>query len=109
MIDGTPKVLLVRLSAFGDCLHAVPVLVALRKKFPNAQIGWAIEDLAHSLLEGHPMVDEFHIFPRKAFKEKKGTIIDRVRKMKTFKKELAAQKYEIAIDLQGLTKSGMVS
>ncbi len=55
MIGGSPRLLLVRLSAFGDCLHAVPTLVALRRHFPGAEIGWAIEDLPYSLLRDHPL------------------------------------------------------
>jgi lipopolysaccharide heptosyltransferase I len=107
--SGNPRILIVRLSAFGDCLHAVPTLVALRRHFPGAEIGWAIEDLPHSLLAGHSMVDRFHIFPRKAFKRSQGTFMERVRSMRQFRKELAAAKYDVAIDLQGLTKSGLVS
>lgn len=109
MIGGTPRILIVRLSAFGDCLHAVPTLVALRRHFPTADIGWAIEDLPMTVLKGHPMVDRFHIFPRKAFKLRAGTFMTRVRSMRDFRRELADAKYDIAIDLQGLTKSGLVS
>lgn len=109
MVGGTPKILIVRLSAFGDCLHAVPTLVALRRHFPSAEIGWAIEDLSYGMLKGHPMVDHFHIFPRKAFKRGSGTFMGRVRSMRDFRRELAAVKYEVSIDLQGLTKSGLVS
>jgi lipopolysaccharide heptosyltransferase I len=109
MIGGTPRILIVRLSAFGDCLHAVPTLVALRRHFPTAEIGWAIEDLPHTVLRGHPMVDRFHIFPRKAFKLRAGTFMTRVKSMRDFRRELAAVKYDITIDLQGLTKSGLVS
>lgn len=109
MIGGSPKILLIRLSAFGDCLHAVPVLVALRRHFPDAEIGWAIEELSYSLLKDHPMVDHFHVFPRRAFKKSQGTFMDRMRSMRQFRKDLAAIKYDTAIDLQGLTKSGLVS
>jgi lipopolysaccharide heptosyltransferase I len=109
VIDGSPRILLIRLSAFGDCLHAVPVLVALRRHYPSAEIGWAIEDLSYSLLKDHPMVDRFHIFPRRAFKKSQGTFIDRMRSMRQFRKDLGGVKYDIAIDLQGLTKSGLVS
>jgi heptosyltransferase I len=107
--EASPRVLIVRLSAFGDCLHAVPALVAIRRKFPNADIGWAIEDLSYSLLKGHPMVNRFHIFPRRAFKRSQGTFMDRLRLMRQFRKDLSGENYEYALDLQGLTKSGLVS
>lgn len=109
MVGGSPKILLVRLSALGDCLHAVPALVALRRHFPGAEIGWAIEDLAYSVLKGHPMVDHFHLFPRHAFHRREGSFLERMKNVRTFRKELGAVGYETAIDLQGLTKSGLVS
>ena len=103
------RILLIRLSAIGDCLHAVPTLVALRRAFPKAYIGWAIEKGPHTLLEGHPLVDRFHIFPRHAFKKKEGTWIGRLKTMSEFRDELKSMKYDVAIDLQGLTKSGLVA
>ena len=109
MIGGSPKILLVRLSALGDCLHAIPSLVALRRQFPNAEIGWAIEELSYSLLKDHPMVDRFHVFPRKAFKRGSGTLMSRMRSLSAFRKELGAVGYDSAVDLQGLAKSGLVS
>ncbi len=98
-----------RLSAFGDCLHTVPALVALRRKFPEAHIGWAIEKLPQSVLQGHPMVDIFHIFPRLSFKLGNSKIMEGMKDLRAFRRELAAQKYEVAIDFQGLTKSGLVA
>lgn len=109
MIGGSPKILLVRLSALGDCLHAIPSLVELRTKFPNAEIGWAIEEMSYSLLKDHPMVDRFHVFPRRAFKRGTGTFMSRMRSLSVFRKELAAVGYDTSIDLQGLAKSGLVS
>lgn len=109
MEGGSPRILIIRLSAFGDCLHAVPALVALRRHFPNAEIGWAIEELAHALLKGHPMVDQFHLYPRRAFQRSDGTLTSGIRSMRQFRKDLAAKQYEISVDLQGLTKSGMVA
>jgi lipopolysaccharide heptosyltransferase I len=106
---GSPRFLIVRLSAFGDCLHAVPALVALRRHFPNSEIGWAIEDLSHGLLKGHPMVDTFHVFPRRAYKGANSSLVERVRAMRNFRKELSAVKYDVSLDIQGLTKSGLVS
>lgn len=104
-----PRILVVRLSAFGDCLGTLPALAALRRRFPNSQIGWAIEKAPHLLLRGHPHVDKFHIYPRHALKIGKTNLIDGLKEMNNFRKELAAEKYDIAIDFQGLTKSGIVA
>ncbi len=104
-----PRILIVRLSAIGDCLHTIPVLVALRNRFPKATIGWAIERGSHRLLQGHPMVNQFHEYPRHAFKRKEGTFLNRIQKLSAFRKELRNAQYDVSIDLQGLTKSGLVS
>jgi heptosyltransferase-1 len=107
--DGSPRVLVVRLSAIGDCLHALPALAALRQAHPQAMLGWAIEEAAHELLQGHPMVDRFHVFPRRAFKRRTGSVVERLRMLNAFRRELRAVRYDIALDFQGLTKSGLVS
>jgi lipopolysaccharide heptosyltransferase I len=109
VIGGTPRILIVRLSAFGDCMHAVPSLVALRRKFPDAQIDWAIERLPFTVLEHHPMVDRFHVFPRQAFKLGNSKLLDSMKLLSGFRRELTAQRYDTAIDFQGLTKSGLVA
>ncbi|HVS15306.1 MAG TPA: glycosyltransferase family 9 protein [Thermoanaerobaculia bacterium] len=99
---GAPRILLVRLSAIGDCLHALPVVHELRRQIPEAWIGWAIEAAGHGLLAGHPEVDRFHRFPRAAGG-------GRGRALLGFRRELRAVGYDIAIDVQGLTKSGLVA
>ena len=94
------RLLLVRLSAIGDCIHALPVVDALRDQLPDATIGWAVEQASLSLLEGHEAVDRFHVFPRGS----RGT-----KQFSRFVRELRAMKYDAAIDVQGLTKSGLVA
>ena len=92
MTGGSPRILIVRLSAFGDCLHTVPALVALRRKFPEAHIGWAIEKLSHTVLEGHPMVDSFHVFPRHAFRLGNTKLMDSMRSLSALRRDLGEPK-----------------
>ena len=54
------SIVIVKLSAIGDVLHGVPVAVALKRAFPDARIGWAVEGRAADVLAGHPAVD--HLF-----------------------------------------------
>src|SRR5207253_3706910 len=52
-VDGDRKVerlLIVRLSAMGDVIHTLPAAQALRGAFPDAMIGWAIEERWAELL-----------------------------------------------------------
>lgn len=98
------RILLVRLSAIGDCLHAAPVAAALRRAHPDAFIGWAIQEPAATLLRGHAGVDRFHLYPRRA--RGLGAGLDTLRR---FRRELRSCRYDAALDVQGLTKSGLVA
>ncbi len=51
------RILLLRTSALGDVVHALPVLTALRRHLPAARIGWVIEAGLAPLLDGHPDLD----------------------------------------------------
>lgn len=52
------RILLLRTSALGDVVHALPVLTALRRRFPGARLGWVIEAGLAPLLAGHPDLDQ---------------------------------------------------
>lgn len=109
MTAGPARILLVRLSAVGDCVHALPVVAALRSSFPGAFLGWAIEEKAHELMAGHPCVDRFHIYPRRPGGGQGSWLAGRWKALCAFRSELRAARYEAALDLQGLTKSALVA
>ena len=44
------RLLIVRLSAMGDVIHTLPAAVFLRQAFPQAHIGWLIEERWAELL-----------------------------------------------------------
>src|SRR6185437_14199048 len=48
------KILIVRLSAMGDVIHAMPAVLGLRHAFPECKIDWAIEERWSSLLTALP-------------------------------------------------------
>ena len=98
------RVLLVRLSAIGDCIHAAPVASAIRRAHPDAFIGWAVQEPAATLLRGYAGVDRFHLYPRRA--RGIGAHFDALRR---FRRELRSCRYDAAVDVQGLTKSGLVA
>ena len=54
MIDGQrrdiDRLLIVRLSAMGDVIHTLPAAQALREAFPDAVIGWLVEERWTELL-----------------------------------------------------------
>ena len=50
-------ILLVRLGALGDIVHALPVAAALRRCFPHAQIDWVVDERYRALVDLVPVVD----------------------------------------------------
>ena len=95
------NILIVKLSAIGDVIHALPVSYALRQKYPTAHITWVVEPTAYEIVKHNPCVDEVILFQKKAFKTFKGF----KQNFKPFYKLLHRRKYDISIDLQGLFKS----
>lgn len=93
------RILIVKLSAIGDCLLASPVASALRASFPEAHIGWAVHEHCSGVVRGNPNINRIHTLPRKKL----------YANLSSFRRELRAENYEIAIDLQGLFKSGLVA
>ena len=96
------RVLVVRLSALGDCLHAVPLVRQLRCQLPGAHVGWAIQEGGLELLREHPDVDRFHLYPRRAGASWPAA-------MARLRRELRDARYDAVIDVQGLLKSGLVA
>ena len=105
-----PRILLVRLSAVGDVLHALPVLSALRAHWPAAELVWAVEDRAASLLEDRAELDRVVVFPRRTLAAAaKRSPRAGWRALRAFLAELwAAGPFDAALDLQGNLKSGLV-
>ncbi len=66
-LDGQ-RILIVRTSALGDVVHALPVLSALRRKLPRARIGWVVEQGMAPLLAGHPDLDDLIVVRLRAWR-----------------------------------------
>ena len=51
------RVLIVRLGALGDIVHAIPVAAALRRAWPDARIDWMVSAKHREILELVPAID----------------------------------------------------
>jgi heptosyltransferase-1 len=105
------SLLIIRLSALGDAVHVLPALSALRAAFPEAKIGWAVEDKASSLLVRHPQLDRVHVLPRKDWTAglKQGRLITVARGTRGIAAELRREHYEVALDFQSNFRSGLLT
>ena len=108
--DRPARILLVRLSAIGDVLNALPVLSALRGRFPEAHIDWVIEDRSADLLADRPDMDHVIEYPRKRLSRGlRGRPDQVVRTTTQFLRRLRETRYDVALDLQGNLKSGAIA
>lgn len=103
------NILIVKTSAIGDVIHTLPVLNALRRKYPEARIDWLVEEAAADLVIGHKAIDTVLVSRRKAWVRdlKQGRVLAAWKGFTDFAKRLRATEYELLIDFQGLLKSGI--
>jgi len=102
------KILIVKLSSLGDVVHTLTALMDIRAHFPSAQIDWVVEKPFAPLLKICPGVNrviESNIREwRRSWWSKKMWS-----EFADFKKILQENSYDAIIDLQGLSKSALVS
>jgi heptosyltransferase-1 len=96
------KLLIVRLGALGDIVHAVPVAVALRAAYPDAQIDWVVS------AKHRPVLDLVSVLDRHIVVDDRGQGTGGL-PMTAAIGELRRTGYDVAIDLQGLMKSALLA
>jgi heptosyltransferase I len=98
------KILIIKPSALGDIVQALPVLTGLKRRWPAAQIDWVVNDSLKEILDGHPCLRQTVLYPRKRW-----TSPARLPEMWRWGKRLRAEKYDLTIDLQGLLRSAAMT
>lgn len=102
-----PRILLIRLSAVGDVVHALPCATALRRAQPEAFIAWAAEPGPAQLLSRHPDLDAVITVPRGRWR-RMGRWRSRGER-RVWRRHLRQMGFDVAVDLQGLWKSAHVA
>ncbi|MBX3588395.1 MAG: lipopolysaccharide heptosyltransferase I [Ramlibacter sp.] len=102
------KILLVKLSSLGDVVHAMPAVQDIRAALPGAQIDWVVERGFAPLVARCEGVRR--VIPCELRRWRKSPFAADTRaQWRAFKAELQAEAYDAIIDLQGLSKSALVS
>ena len=102
------KILIVRLSALGDIVHALPVLAAIKKAMPDAQVDWLVEENYASILSiASGLHRRIIVRARKNFATPDAISFGGLRGYHAAAKYLWNQDYDVALDLQGLIKSAI--
>jgi len=96
------RVLIVRLGALGDIVHAIPAAAALRRAFPAARIDWLVSARHAAILDLVTAID------RRLIVNDRGGASGGV-SMPAAVREMRRSQYDVAIDLQGLLKSALLA
>jgi heptosyltransferase-1 len=94
------RVLIVKLGALGDIVHAIPVAAALRRAFPAARIDWLVSAKHREILDLVPVIDRRIVINDRSGVGDGASIWSAIR-------DLRHNKYDVALDLQGLVKSAL--
>lgn len=107
-LQDAPRILIIKPSSLGDIVHALPVLHALRSRWPAAEIDWLIGKSFAPLLEHHPTITRLVPFDRALF-SRMWRSPAALGKFVGLLRELRKRKYDVVIDLQGLFRSGYLT
>jgi lipopolysaccharide heptosyltransferase I len=91
------RILIIKMSSLGDLLHALPA-VHLIKQHTGAAVDWVVHDIYAELAGCFTDVERVIAFPRRNF----------WRQRAAFVAELRQERYDLALDMQGLLKSALV-
>ena len=90
------RVCIIKPSSLGDVIHALPILSALRRRWPSAHLAWVVSRPFREVLQDHPDLDELIVFSRG-------------QEMAGLLRCLARGRYNLTIDLQGLLRSALMT
>jgi heptosyltransferase-1 len=97
-LNKVESILVVRLGAMGDVLHALPAVASLKHNFPASRLTWVVDAPWAPLLESNPFIDTVVAVDRK-----------RPRTWWHTRRALLQSRYSVAVDFQGLLKSAFVA
>jgi heptosyltransferase-1 len=105
------NIAIVKLSSLGDVVHALPVAGAIRARLPGARLAWIVERREAAVLRGHPALSEVIPVDTRGWRRCRSPVAAaRVAgELAELMRHLAAARFDVALDLQGLIKSGLLA
>lgn len=102
------RLLLVKTSSLGDVIHNLPVVSDIRRRFPEAEIDWVVEETFAEIPRLHPAVAR--VIPVAVRRWRKSPLSAATwREIAGYKRRLSADEYAAVIDTQGLLKSALLA
>ena len=109
------RILIIKLSSIGDIVHTLPAAAVLRRALPDARITWVVDRRASAIINNSPVIDEVIELDTRAWRNAfltGSTIADmraQLNQLRVPRNVNDAEGPDIAIDFQGLIKSGLVA
>lgn len=101
--DGRRSILVIRLSAIGDCVMTSAAVTALRRACPDDHIAWVVEPKSAAVVFGNPHVDQVILWNRGARGYFSPSAIASLRR------RLAPLAADVALDFQGLARCALLA
>ncbi len=102
------RLLIIKPSAVGDVVQSLAVLARVARHWPGTEVSWLVTPACQDLVRGHPMVRQTILFDRKGL-SRWFYIPVAAGRFKSLIQELRAPKFDMAMDLQGLSRSAWLA
>ncbi len=93
------RVAIIKPSALGDVVQTLPLLPALRRRFPTAELTWVVQRELADLVAGHPDLDRVILSDRRPTWKQARMLLG----------ELRSARFDVVFDLQGLLRSALMA
>lgn len=110
------RILIVKLSSIGDVVHALPAAALLKRTLPEAHISWVVERQAGAILKDSPVIDQLIEIDTRSWRKQTleaRMLVDVRERFRELRQPVSQHNgdrgVDVAIDLQGLIKSGIVA
>jgi len=97
-------ILIVKVTSLGDVVQALPVSAALGEAFPHVRLSWLVGEQAAPLLRGNPYLHEVLVIPGDWYRR-----LSAPWRLVRVRRQLQARRFDMAIDLQGLSPSALLA
>ncbi len=110
------RVLIVRIGAMGDVLHAMPAVMALRAAHPDWELGWVVEPRWLPLLRaneskqrgsGMPLVDRVYLAATRDWKRRPFSR-ETLGQIRSLTRDLREGRFDLCVDMQGSIRSAVI-
>ncbi|MEJ7618782.1 MAG: hypothetical protein WKF30_17825, partial [Pyrinomonadaceae bacterium] len=92
------RILIIKLSSIGDVVHTLPVLAAMRRALPSAEISWVVERRAAEILRDNPLLDRLIEVDTKALRRLRLTYGETLLAPRQQLRQLRASAFDVSLD-----------